>query len=264
MSFKRWTLSRRLVQLAAIGLIASPLAGLTIFQGTLAAADLFGLPLADPLAALQVVLATGLLVPAFLGSAIGVTLFYFLLGGRTFCSWVCPVYLLTELADKLRLRLGTGERILPLATKNWLLLSIFLITGVTGLPLFEIMSPIGMTGRAIAVGGWLALVCLVGLLVIEVVLARRLWCRSLCPLGGFYALVGRLAPLRLRFHQVRCTACGECSRVCPVAEVLAPSLERGTAQIHSGDCTRCACCIDCCPTNALTIGFGYSDQGGRR
>jgi ferredoxin-type protein NapH len=251
------------VQVVIIGLIASPLAGLTIFQGTLAAADLFGLPLADPLAVLQVVLATGLLVPAFCGSAIGVTLFYFLLGGRTFCSWVCPVYLLTELADKLRLRLGTGERTLPLATKNWLLLAITGITGITGLPLFEIISPIGMTGRAIAVGGWLALVCLAGLLVIEIFLARRLWCRSLCPLGGFYALVGRWAPLSLRFHRVLCTGCGECSRVCPVAEVLAPSLERDEVQIQSGECTRCACCIDGCPTNALTIGFGYSDQGGR-
>jgi ferredoxin-type protein NapH len=154
--------------------------------------------------------------------------------------------------------------LLPLATKNWLLLATAGVTGITGLPFFEIISPIGMSGRAIAVGSWLALVCLVGLLVIEVVLARRLWCRSLCPLGGFYALVGRWAPLRLRFHQARCTNCGECTRVCPVAEVLAPSLERGAVQIHSGDCTRCARCIDGCPTNVLTIGFGYSDQGGRR
>lgn len=264
MSFKRWTLSRRMVQLAVIGLIASPLAGLTFFQGTLAAGDLLGLPLADPLAALQVVLATGLLVPTYLGSAVGVTFFYFLLGGRTFCSWICPVHLLTELADRLRLRLGTGTRVLPLATKNWLLLATAGVTGITGLPLFEIISPIGMTGRAIAVGSWLALLCLIGLMLIEVVLARRLWCRSLCPLGGFYAVIGRWAPLRLSFHQVRCTGCGECSRVCPVAEVLAPSLEHGAAQIQSGECTRCACCIDGCPTNALTIGFGYSDQGGRR
>ena len=262
MSFRRWTIARRLVQVAVIALIASPLAGFTVFRGTLAAGDLLGLPLADPLAALQVVLASGVVVPAFLLSALGVMVVYFLLGGRTFCGWVCPVYLLTELADTLRRRVGTGDRILPLATKTWVLLGAAGITALSGLPFFEIISPIGMTGRAIAFGGWLALACLGGVLLIEVSVGRRLWCRSLCPLGGFYALLGRWAPLRLRFHPERCTACGECSLACPVEEVLAPSLDKGAGQIRSGDCTRCARCIDICPTKALSMGFGYSGKGG--
>ena len=44
MNFRPWTLARRVVQLAVIGIIASPLAGMTFFQGTLAAGDLAGLP----------------------------------------------------------------------------------------------------------------------------------------------------------------------------------------------------------------------------
>jgi ferredoxin-type protein NapH len=255
-------MARRLVQLTVMGLIASPLAGLSVFQGTLAAGDLFGLPLADPLAALQVVLASGVVVPAFIVSALGVTLFYFLLGGRTFCGWVCPVYLLTELADRLRVRLGQGDRVIPLATKSWLLLATVVITALTGMPLFEVLSPIGMTVRAIAFGGWLAIACLVGLLMLEISVGRRIWCRSLCPLGGFYSLVGQGSPLRLRFHQSRCTACGHCTQVCPVEEVLVPSLQQGVPQVRSGECTRCGRCIDNCQTHALTMGFGYSDQGG--
>lgn len=255
-------MARRLVQLMVMGLIASPLAGLSVFQGTLAAGNLFGLPLADPLAALQVVLASGVVVPAFIVSALGVSLFYFLLGGRTFCGWVCPVYLLTELADRLRVRLGQGDRVIPLATKSWLLLATVVITALTGLPLFEVLSPIGMAARAIAFGGWLAIACLVGLLMLEISVGRRIWCRSLCPLGGFYSLVGQGSPVRLRFHQSRCTACGLCTQVCPVEEVLLPSLQQGVPQIRSGDCTRCGRCIDNCQTHALTMGFGYSDQGG--
>ena len=261
-SLRHWTIVRRMVQLVVIGLIASPLTGLTFFRGTLAAGDLFGLPLADPLAALQVVLASWVVVPTFIASALAVTIFYFLLGGRTFCSWVCPVYLLTELADKLRARLGSGENVIPLATKKWVLLGTVVVTTLSGLPLFEILSPIGMTGRAIAFGGWLALACLVGLLLVEVTLGRRLWCRSFCPLGGFYSLVGSGSPLRVRFHRDRCTDCGDCTRVCPVAEVLVPPLEHGDPQVRAGDCTRCALCIDICPTNALTIGMGYSGKGG--
>jgi ferredoxin-type protein NapH len=257
-------MSRRLVQFLVIGLIASPLAGMTAFRGTLAAADLFGLPLADPLAALQAVIAGRVVVPAFIISAILVTACYFMLGGRFFCGWVCPVNLLTELADKLRSRLGGGGLTIPLAAKGWLLLLTIGVTAATGLPFFEMLSPIGMTGRAIAFKGWPALACLAGLLLIEVVLARRLWCRSLCPLGGFYALVGRYSPLRLRFHPSRCNGCGDCRDICPVEEVLAPSLEQGATRIDSGDCTRCGLCIDSCTEHALTVSFGYSDQGGPR
>lgn len=262
MNFRRWTMARRLVQLGVVGLIASPLAGLTVFQGTLTAGDLLGLPLADPLAALQVMLATGIAVPAFVASALGVTLFYVLLGGRTFCGWVCPVYLLTELADMVRARLGLGDRILPLATKSWVLLAVLVITAVTGLPFFEVLSPIGMTGRAIAFGSWLALACLGGMLLMEVFAGRRVWCRSLCPLGGFYSLVGQWSPLRLTYHCQRCTDCGQCVTVCPVEEVLSPPLEKEDSQVRSGDCTRCARCIDICPTKALSMGFGYSGKGG--
>lgn len=264
MSFRRWTILRRLVQVGVLGLIASPLAGFTIFRGSLAAGELPGIPLADPLAALQVVLASGVVASSFLISALGVTLFYWLLGGRTFCAWVCPVYLLTEFGDKLRLLIPARSLEVPLKTKVWMLLAVACITALSGVPLFEIVSPIGMTTRAIAFGGWPALFCLAGLLLVEVILARRLWCRSLCPLGGFYSLLGRVSPLRLHFHPARCSSCGECSRVCPVAEVLSPSLEHGAEKIRSGDCTRCGLCVDCCPEGALTYCFGYSDQGGPR
>lgn len=263
MNFRRWTVARRGVQVAVVALIASPLAGFTVFRGTLAAGDLLGVPLADPLASLQVLLASGVVIPSYLLSALGVTLFYGAVGGRTFCSWVCPVYLLMEFGDKLRQRCSSGNRTLPLSLKYWALALVSVITALTGLPLFEIVSPIGMAGRTIGFGSWLAISCLLGLMLLEVVLARRLWCRSLCPMGGLYALVGRVAPLRLGFHRSRCTNCGDCSRVCPVQEVLQPSLELGAAQVASGDCTRCCHCIDVCQANALTIAYGYSDRSRR-
>ncbi len=254
MTCKRWTVVRRVVQVAVILLLASPPAGQTFFNGSLAAADLMGIPLADPLASLQVVLASRVVVPAFLVSACAVALFYFLVGGRTFCAWICPVYLLTEAGEALRRRTGLGERTAPLAAKKWSLLLVLCITAATGLPLFEILSPIGMVARAVAYGGYLALGCLLGLMLVEVTVSRRIWCRSLCPLGGFYSLVGRFSPTGIRYAPSRCTACGACSRICPVEEVLEPSLARGEPRIVSGDCTRCGACIDVCPHRALTMG----------
>lgn len=257
MSFKRWMLARRTTQVTIILLILSPLAGLHVFQGNLASASLFDVRFTDPLAALQVMLASRDIVPAFAGSALLVAGLYFLLGGRTFCSWVCPVYLLTELADKVRVRLGSGENTFSLKMKQGTLLLTVIVTAVTGLPLFETISPIGIFNRALLFGGSIALFFIAAILLLEITVSRRLWCRSLCPVGGLYSLVGRFSPVKVKYVRSRCSGCGHCMQSCPVEEVLVPSLMIGAPTISSGECTRCGRCIDTCRDGALHMGIGY-------
>lgn len=263
MNSRRWGLARTVVQLGALGMIASPLAGLSLFSGNLSAAEIAGLPLADPLAAIQVVLASGIAHPTFLLSAAGVTLFYWILGGRTFCGWVCPVYLVTESAGKIWQNRSTTPRI-PLSGKRAALILFLVFAFVTGVPLFEVISPIGIVTRAILFALWFPLLLLVGIVIMELLAGERVWCRSLCPLGGWYSLVGATSPIRVSYARDRCTLCGECRTVCPVPEVLDPPLQQGDGRVRSGECTRCARCIDICPTDALSFGCGYSDKGGSR
>jgi ferredoxin-type protein NapH len=256
MSFKWWPI-RRIVQLSIIALIASPLLGLNFFHGNLAAGELFGIGLADPLAFLQATLASHVFMLSFLDSAVMVAVFYFLVGGRTFCSWICPVYLLTEMGEKLRRRLGTGERTSALSGTRWSFAATAVVSLIAGIPLFEILSPIGITTRAVMFKAWLPLLLVLAILVVEVCVSRRIWCRSLCPAGGFYALLGRFSPVRISFSAERCTSCGKCSQVCPVDEVLTPSLIDNSPQVAYGDCTRCGDCIDICPTKALGVDIWY-------
>lgn len=254
---KKWTLLRRSVQLGSVALIASPLAGVGIFRGNLESASLMGVKLSDPLAALQVMLASGVVLPAFIFSALLVAAFYFVLGGRTFCAWVCPVHLVTELGDKVRSSLRRGERTFPLSWKKWLLALTLVVTLLTGLPLFEIVSPIGIFNRALVFGSWTGLFMLGGIVVAETAVARRLWCRSLCPLGGFYSILGRYSPVKVRFSQAACSGCGDCVRICPVEEVLQSPIGEREALVKSGECTRCGECVDICPTRAITFTAGY-------
>ena len=252
MSFK-WWIPRRTVQLTVLALIASPLLGLTFFSGNLAAADLFGVSLADPLAFFQALIGGKVLVLSYLGSALLVAAFYFVLGGRSFCGWVCPVGLITELGEKLRRRLGSGEITMPLVTSRWSLGLVILVVAVTGIPFFEVFSPISIVSRAITFASFMPLLVLAAILLVEIAVSRRVWCRSLCPLGGFYSIIACFSPVRVGFVSGRCTGCGGCMNVCPVEEVLTFSMERGERQVTAGDCTRCLACIDNCPSNALKI-----------
>lgn len=259
-SVNRWWIPRRITQLSILGLIASPLLGMTFFRGNLAAAALFGVPLADPLAFLQALLGGKVFVLSYLGSALLVTTFYFILGGRSFCGWICPAGLISELGDKLRRRLGSGETTMSLAASRWSLGLVLLVVAVTGIPLFEVLSPIGIISRAIAFGSLMPLLLVAAILLVEITVSRRLWCRSLCPLGGFYSTLARFSPVRVEFIENRCTHCDDCLRICPVEEVLAPSLERGAQQVTAGDCNRCLACVDSCPAKALKISLFYRQE----
>ena len=75
---------------------------------------------------------TALLLVLCLGAAI-VLVFYLLVGGRVYCSWVCPVNPITDAAEWLRCRLGIkgGARFSD-QTRNGLLGAILLLAAVSG------------------------------------------------------------------------------------------------------------------------------------
>jgi len=72
------------------------------------------------------------------------------------------------------------------------------VVAVTGAPLFEILSPIGIISRAIVFYSLLPLLLIAAILLLELLVAGRVWCRSSAA-GGFYSLLGRFSPLRVGF-----------------------------------------------------------------
>lgn len=78
---------------------------------------------------------------------------------------------------------------------------------------------------------------------------RRFWCRSLCPLGGLLALIGRY-PLLTRKVSDKCTHCLKCQRSCMTDAICS----EGSNTLR-GECIYCFTCEDICPESAITFSF---------
>ena len=229
-----------------------------ILEGALTASRFVGFHLIDLNSALQVMLAhKHIIVNLFIGT-FTVFLLWVALGGRSFCSWVCPYHLVAEWAEKLHLYL-VGKKIVTehefhrgTRTVFWLLFA--LMAFVSGYTIFETLSPTGILSRALIYGPGLALGWVFLLLLFEVFWSRRAWCRYVCPVGLTYGAVGVISPLRISYHVEHCFHEGDCRKVCLVPHVLDVTVKGRADEEVMGlgpDCTRCGLCVDVCPTGAL-------------
>jgi ferredoxin-type protein NapH len=229
-----------------------------ILEGALTASRFVGFHLIDLNSALQVMLAhKHVIVNLFIGT-FTVFLLWVLLGGRSFCSWVCPYHLLAEWAESLH-KMLVGKKIVSdhqfhrgARTVFWLLFA--LMAWVTGYTVFETISPTGILSRALIYGPSLALGWVFLLLLFEVLWSRRAWCRYICPIGLTYGVVGAISPLRVSYHVEQCFHEGDCRKVCLVPHVLDITIKGRASEETMGlgpDCTRCGLCVDTCPTGAL-------------
>jgi ferredoxin-type protein NapH len=250
----RWLLARRTTQLGILALFwLGAHAHLGVLTGNLSASRLLrSVPLADPFASLQIVATGHLPATTALVGAASVLGFYFLVGGRAFCGWVCPVNLVSDTAGWMRRRWHLGGQFrVERSTRYWILGLALVVSAVTGVAAFEAVSPIGMLHRELIFGAGLGLLAAVALLVLDLFVLRYGWCGSLCPLGAFYSLVGRWSLLRVGFDRERCDRCGDCAKVCPEPQVLHFGDIEAAGFVDSGNCLNCARCLEVCPRDAF-------------
>ncbi|MBK1716758.1 quinol dehydrogenase ferredoxin subunit NapH [Thiocystis violacea] len=261
----KWLLLRRASQLGLLAVfLLGPLAGIWIVTGNLSASLTMGvLPLTDPLLLAQSMLSGAWPIASGLIGALIVLVFYALVGGRVFCSWVCPVNLVTDLAAWLgrRLDIRAGGRI-SRDLRYWLLGLVLLFPLATGVIVWEYVNPVSMAHRGLIFGmGW-GWTLLLAVFLYDLFVVRRGWCGHLCPVGAFYGLIGVKPAVRVAAAgRARCDDCMDCFNICPEPQVIKPAL-KGAAQgigplIGDIHCTNCGRCIDVCSKDVFRFTLGY-------
>jgi ferredoxin-type protein NapH len=265
----KWLILRRLSQFAFLGLfLIGPLTGLWIVKGTLAESLTLGvLPLTDPLVLLQSLSAGHKPETAALIGGVIVAAVYALLRGRLYCSWVCPVNIVTDAAAWTRRKLGWREGMnLGRRPRLAVLLGALIASAVTGTIAWEVINPVTQLHRALVFGSLsglgAAVVVVVGLFLFDAAVALRGWCGHLCPVGAFYGLLGKAGAMTgvgvavSAPRRAACDDCRDCYHVCPEPQVITPALKGdGSPLIASSDCTACGRCVDVCPQDVFAIGM---------
>ncbi len=209
--------------------------------------------LVDPLEWLAVVLFQGLNLKLVLTVLPGVALV--LLLGRFFCGWACPYLPVLAAANAARFvltRLGLrpGDVKLPRMTSYVILVGALAGGSLLGVQLVPLVYPPAVIGReafrfifygAFGAGALLVLAAF----LFDTFVSRAGFCRSLCPGGAMFSLLGSASPLKVVNDRSVCTDCTVCDVVCNLGQ-------SPMTNALDGGCERCGRCIASCPVKSLS------------
>ncbi len=237
-------------------------------EGTLNGSRFLGFHLIDPFTTMQVYLSTFEMPINIVIGTVTIILFYMLVGGRSYCAWVCPYGLLSEIGEKWHDALVAKKIIKSRKFDHrirYIFWTIFLILAFTsGYLVFETFNVVGILSRMVAYGWSLAFIWVVVVLALEVFFSRRAWCTYICPIGTTYGMIGKASALRVEWND-NCDHCMVCHDVCfenQVLEIVKAKYDKQREEkgitseyITGADCTLCGRCIDVCHTDALKFDF---------
>lgn len=241
---------------------------LQMLEGTLSGSRFLGFHLIDPFMTLQVFVATYHIPINMIIGIATIIIVYLLVGGRSYCAWVCPYGILSEVAEKLHNTLVDKkiikDRKFDNRVRHFFWVIFLLLSFTSGYLVFETFNVVGILSRMVAYGWSVAFIWVVAVFVIEVFYSRRAWCKYICPIGTTYGYIGKVSALRIEWND-NCDHCMVCSDVCFENQVLEITKAKYDKQreeknitreyITGADCTLCGRCIDVCHEDALKFDF---------
>lgn len=206
-----------------------------------------------------------------------ITGFLILLGvllGRFICGFLCPFGWLQELLHKIPSKKLSTKKLKPLTYLKYivLLLAVVLLPALAvndvgmGDPFFcKYICPQGVLEGAIplslvnegiraALGTLFVqkLFILLAVVALSIVFYRP-FCKWICPLGAFYALLNKISLFEIKMDEQKCVSCGKCAASCKM------DVDVRKTPNHA-ECIRCGKCITACPTEALCFHYGFGSS----
>lgn len=178
--------------------------------------------------------------------------------GRATCGWLCPFGLIQDLLYKFRTRKYSIPKYLNYGKYVVLVVLVLIIPYFTYQHWFSRLCPFGALLAGIpwvswnpidpdieatiidsaSIGGPFYLkMTLLALFLVWFVLAKRPFCRVICPLGAIWAVFNRISLLRLKVAP-GCPQCDQCSTRCPMDLNV-------NRDVDSENCIKCLECTAC-------------------
>ena len=152
----------------------------------------------------------------------GILILFGVLLGRFICGFLCPFGWFQELLHKIPSPKLSTKKLKPLRYLKYAVLLVMVVL----LPL---------------------------LAVNELGMGDPFFCKWLCPLGAFYALLNKVSLFQMRVDTHKCVSCGACAKACKMDVDI-------TKTPNHAECIRCGMCMKACPTDAIQYKFGLGDQ----
>lgn len=206
-----------------------------------------------------------------------ITGFLILLGvllGRFICGFLCPFGWLQELLHKIPSKKLSTKKLKPPTYLKYiiLLLAVVLLPALAvndvgmGDPFFcKYICPQGVLEGAIplslvnegiraALGTLFVQKLFILIAVVALsILFYRPFCKWICPLGAFYALLNKISLLEIKMDEQKCVSCGKCAASCKM------DVDVRKTPNHA-ECIRCGKCITACPAEALCFHYGFGSS----
>jgi len=179
---------------------------------------------------------------------------------RFFCGWLCAFGALQGVFGWLGRKIFRRRLVVPSrldSALRWIkypvLAAIIYFTWRAGELVIRPYDPLAAYGHLSAGLSAVWAEFAVGFVLLVVVLAlsmlyERAFCKYLCPLGAFNAILSRVPLFRIKRTVSTCISCSKCDRVCPM------NVDVSHAEaVGSPECIACLECVTACPTKKSTL-----------
>lgn len=177
---------------------------------------------------------------------------------RAFCGQICPLGTLQELAGMLGKKIFKKRMIVPAVAdkpgrylKYLVLIVVVFFSALTGELILRPYDPwvayMHLTSTELFTTFLVGFIILV-LAMLGSMLADRVFCRYLCPMGAFLAVLYPLGWFGVKRNDSSCIKCGICNRECPMGIDI-----MGAEKIRSVECINCYTCVNVCPVKDTMV-----------